>query len=68
MYIIALRQVFFREQEMHWLFSSPQILSTPAPAPVRQTVEHPLMMSAGFNTNTLPDFYNKDAIFDRDNF
>jgi CubicO group peptidase (beta-lactamase class C family) len=28
------------------------------------TVEHLLTMSAGFNTNTLPDFYNKDASFD----
>jgi CubicO group peptidase (beta-lactamase class C family) len=27
------------------------------------TVEHLLTMSAGFNTNTLPDFYNKDASF-----
>ena len=28
------------------------------------TVEHLLTMSAGFNTNTLPDFYNRDASFD----
>jgi CubicO group peptidase (beta-lactamase class C family) len=28
------------------------------------TVENLLTMSAGFNTNTLPDFYNKDASFD----
>jgi len=28
------------------------------------TVEHLLTMSAGFNTNTMPDFYNKDASFD----
>lgn len=28
------------------------------------TIEHLLTMSAGFNTNTLPDFYNKDASFD----
>ena len=28
------------------------------------TVEHLLTMSAGFNTNTLPDFYDKDASFD----
>jgi CubicO group peptidase (beta-lactamase class C family) len=28
------------------------------------TIEHLLTMSAGFNTNTLPDFYNKDANFD----
>jgi CubicO group peptidase (beta-lactamase class C family) len=28
------------------------------------TVEHLLTMSAGFNTNTLPDFSNKDAGFD----
>jgi CubicO group peptidase (beta-lactamase class C family) len=28
------------------------------------TVEHLLTMSAGFNTTTLPDFYNKDASFD----
>ncbi len=28
------------------------------------TIEHLLTMSAGFNTNTLPDYYNKDASFD----
>jgi CubicO group peptidase (beta-lactamase class C family) len=28
------------------------------------TVEHLLTMSAGFNTSTMPDFYNKDASFD----
>jgi CubicO group peptidase (beta-lactamase class C family) len=28
------------------------------------TIEHLLTMSAGFNTNTMPDFYNKDASFD----
>lgn len=28
------------------------------------TVEHLLTMSAGFNTNTLPDFSNQDASFD----
>jgi CubicO group peptidase (beta-lactamase class C family) len=28
------------------------------------TVEHLLTMSAGFNTNTLPDFTNKDSSFD----
>ena len=28
------------------------------------TIEHLLTMSAGFNTNTLPDFSNKDSSFD----
>jgi CubicO group peptidase (beta-lactamase class C family) len=28
------------------------------------TIEHLLTMSAGFNTNTIPDFYDKDASFD----
>ena len=61
----ALQEGYIQNLQQKALEFFPDIAQEPTdPRRTEITLEHLLTMSAGYNTNTLPDLYGKDASFD----